>query len=729
MQKIVLFSLLLFTIILNSFAEEFQLPPNFTRFETYGDEEVGKVMTEYLWYHLSKRLGNGVTLFNKEYLLSADTWVNDFIDPQRQKPIQEVHREDLLSIRIDDEGYIDTHQHFSHAYDAGWPFPLWTQTMGQEDKGIGWHFQPLDQVPGWVGDNLRHAKNDKNCGENAIKQWELQNVTSQGIVDNTWKLEATNEGPPIMTSIPNLHLTAEDIPFFQLRWKREIQPETHLLPYIEWKREGDKNFSPERRFYFYLQNTALCKPGWYHSHIPVYKHPQWNGTIDQIRICLSPEKCSGTFYVDSFFSLFDTRQTINNPIYILACRFYFNWTGDIDFLRQVINKMRMALLYQRKELGGDTYSCIVNPWVGHDGIPGFTITPDGKNFNVGHGIGSNYWDLLPFGGYDCYATNQYHASILAMAEIEKAILEHPEWSIPRGALAFAPDELLSHAQKVSEKARSLFWDTEKKRFFASIDRNGDKHDYGFTFLNLDAIWYGIASPEQSRDILSWLNGERIIDTDTSQGNDIYHWRFGPRATTLRNVDWYVFSWSGPEKIPWGGQVQDGGAVLGFTFYDLWARLHTLGPDSAWQRLKEIVEWEKEVRNAGGYRKYYEGGKQGTTLQGCNTAGGLGIDCEFFESSLLPSILVYGFAGITPKPDMLEIEPKLPENIKEMAIKNIKYKQTVLNLLITNDNITIEATNILPEFPIHCKYIQTNKSTEEKIKEVEKIITTAGAFTF
>lgn len=726
-KQYILLPIAFLSILLNSFSEDYLLPENFTRFEIPDDKEVGTVMTEYLWYHLFKRLGNGPTLFNKEYLLCADTWVNDFIEPHRNKTIQEVHREDLLSIRIDDEGYIDTHQHFSHAHDAGWPFPLWTQTYGQKDKGIGWHFQPLEQVPGWVGDNLRHAKNDSTCGENAIKQWELQNLISHGIIENKWKLETTGEGPSIITSIPNLNLSAKDIPFFQLRWKREIQSQSHLLPYIEWKRVGDSDFSPERRFYFYYQNTALSPPDWSHSHIPVYKHPLWNGTVDQIRICLAPEKCSGFFLIDSFFSLFDTRQTINNPIYILACKYYFNWTGDIDFLRQVINKMRMALQYQRKELGGDTNLCIVNPWVGHDGIPGYKITEKGKEFNIGHGIGNNYWDLLPFGGYDCYATNQYYASLLAMAEIEEVILKHPEWNIPRCALAIDPKELQEHAQKVREKAQSLFWDTYKKRFVACIDRNGDKHDYGFTFLNLDCIWYGTASNEQASEILKWLNGERIIESDTSKGADIYHWRFGPRATTLRNIDWYVFCWTGPEKIPWGGQVQDGGAVLGFSFYDLWARLHVLGPDNAWQRLKEIVEWEKEVRSAGGYRKYYEEGKQGTTLQGCNTPGGLGIDCEFFESSLLPSIFVYGFMGIILKADKLEINPKLPSHINNLTVKNIKYRNWVLNITATHSDLNVEVVSQIPQLPIKIKYIQKPLSGE--MKETEKLISDVGVYTF
>jgi hypothetical protein len=126
-------------------------------------------------------------------------------------------------------------------------------------------------------------------------------------------------------------------------------------------------------------------------------------------------------------------------------------------------------------------------------------------------------------------------------------------------------------------------------------------------------------------------------------------------------------------------VQDGGAVLGFSFYDLWANLHVLGPDRAWQRLTELLAWEKDVQAEGGYRKYYAGGKHGTTLQGSNTAGGIGIDAEFFESSLVPSIVVYGFLGLRPQAASLRMEPRLPKAAPEIGVKNLLYRGTRLDV--------------------------------------------------
>ena len=51
-----------------------------------------------------------------------------------------------------------------------------------------------------------------------------------------------------------------------------------------------------------------------------------------------------------------------------------------------------------------------------------------------------------------------------------------------------------------------------------------------------------------------------------------------------------------------------------------------------RRLQEIIAWFDEVQAAGGYRAYYDGSREGT-LQGGGTAGGLGLNQEFFESVL------------------------------------------------------------------------------------------------
>jgi len=269
--------------------------------------------------------------------------------------------------------------------------------------------------------------------------------------------------------------------------------------------------------------------------------------------------------------------------------------------------------------------------VGHCGRSGIELTPDGKKIiHSGRGIGHNYWDLLPMGYKDAYATIHYYDTLNYMALLEQDIVAHPEWNIPGGPLALIPEEISLHAQEVKDFSGKLFWNDSTGRFACGIDVDGKSYDYGFTFVNCEAIYYGFATYKQADSIMKWLSGQRTVAGDTSQGPDIYHWRFAPRATTKRNVEYYGWFWNSPESIPWGDQVQDGGAVLGFSYHDLQSRLRVSGPDDAWNRLKEIIRWFDEVQAAGGYREYYKDGTRGS-LQGGGRPGGLGLDKEFFKA--------------------------------------------------------------------------------------------------
>lgn len=197
-------------------------------------------------------------------------------------------------------------------------------------------------------------------------------------------------------------------------------------------------------------------------------------------------------------------------------------------------------------------------------------------------------------------------------------------------------------------------------------------------MNLEAIHHGLATPEQARSIFDWLDGRRTVEGDTSTGADIYRWRFAPRATTRRNVETYVWPWFNPEQIPWGGQVQDGGAVLGFSYFDLMARLKANGPDDAWRRLREILAWFREVQAGGGYRAYYAKPGRGT-LQGGGPAGGLGLDQEFLESVLVPQVMLYGFLGFTATSEGHRIQPRLPKDWPSLTVRGVRLHDRVLDI--------------------------------------------------
>jgi len=645
-------------------------PEDFPRFQVPGHEQEMTTLRDLFWLHYPGA-GPKSTLWD-EWLTDASLWPAVSTDGYADK----MRRDWASTLRgriIDAEGYVATHQHASIAHQLGWPFPFWNQGK----HGCGWHFSFKNTIGlPWRQKNL-----------NQPDGWTFEGARDAGTNDDGWRLEITNTAA-VITAPPQTCDTFE-APFLQLRWQASGLGVAQ--PFIEWTTSTATNFASGRRMYF----EPAKGDGMTYTMIPMYRHPQWTGEVAQLCIGLG-NSAPGSVTIQAFFTQFDTRHNINSQNFIRGCAKYFWWTRDLNFLRSEINRMRTALRYVMAEHQALERKAVFTDWVGHDGRSGLRRQPDGKKQIIyGEGIGNNYWDLLPFGGRDCYATIQYYDAVRVLAQVEREIRAHPEWQIPRGVLSFDPEFLERHAADVKTTGNRLFWNARTQRFNACIDADWQAHDYGYTFLNLEAVYYDFANPEHAAAILSWISGERIVAGDTAQGADIYHWRFAPRATTKRNVDWYFWAWSKPEDIPWGGQVQDGGAVLGFSYHDLMARLKVLSPDNAWQRLREILKWFKEVQAAGGYRKYYDGSREGS-LQGGGTAGGLGLDMEFFESALVPQIMLNGFLGFAPRADGFALNPRLPSDWPELRLDQIRFQNLVLRLRAAKGLIEIQKQGVRDE---------------------------------
>lgn len=669
-------------------------------FSGFGKGTVGEKVTRFEfadcpqaaeWYNgfvdsfFTNRVDIGPTLFPREYLTIADMWLND---AQREgMPIQQFHRRRLTEDRMDGEGYVMSQQHGASSHDHGWPFPHWSQVPGEDGfRGVtaGWHF--YDEKLGWeICYTPTRNFEPEHFGEAATKTWELNNLKSEGVFEekHAWKLTADSGGPS-MTSPEGASLDPFNCPYIQIRWHTEGGKQ--LRPYMEWQRESDRGWSAARRAAFsadWLEGLGRSEStGMFHSIIPLHENAQWSGKIIRIRFVFEGSKKGESLLVRSVFTHWDTRHLVNNAIYVKAACEYIRWTGDMEFLRNIMPKLRKAIRYMVDEGNVEAFGHIRCTWHGHDGRPGYTVHEDGsKTFHVGHGKGGNYWDLLPFGWDDMYTTTHCYAALLAMTQLEESV-QSSEFGVQRA------EELRALAARVKATANQKFWNEKAGRFVGTIDADGIPRDYGFTFVNLEAIHYGIATEEHAERILEWISGERSVEGDTSSGADIYAHRLAPRATTKRNVEWYSHAWTGPETLPFGGQVQDGGAVLGFSFYDIMSRIKTRGADDAWARLMEIREWDEEVAAYGGYRKYYGDGVGGTTLQGGGTAGGIGIDFEFTESSMLSAVVPLGFMGLNPDGQVLNIEPNLPKACPKMTVRNLFYHGVPMDITVTEDAVKV-----------------------------------------
>lgn len=605
----------------------------------------------------------------------------------------------LSNIKIAPDGYVSVGQHYSHAHDGGWPFPNWPQIF---EPGLfrgytaGWHFQ--DKTESFIQIMFMEPIIEPagHAGDQAVEQWDISDLASDGRLNGLWHLRPTGKVPSI-TLKEGVTFRADCAPFVQIRFRSDFDPLPDSAKIVmQWKREGEGEFSEERQ----ISMSPSQPDPWErptklnHCHFPAWKHPLWTENITGLRFLLPALEEGASYDIDSIFTAFDTRHPVTNTGFLLGASDFFRWTGDAEFLARNIGRMRSAMKFCRTELGGDENKFLRIPWAGHDGRSGYVVNPDGTwKRQYGVGIGNNYWDLLPFGGDDMYATTYFYASLLALAEIEDWIAAHGTGlpAAPEGASA---KDLRKLAEQVKEAANRHFWNEEAGRFIACIDRDGNRRDFGYTFVNLEAVYYGLASDEHAKAILAWIAGERIVGGDTSTGADIYRFRFGPRASTLRNDFWYLWAWPGRDK-PWGGQVQDGGAVLGFAYHDLMSRLRFRGAGDAAKRMDEMLAWLKETQEAGGFRPYYAADPSRGTMQGGGPDGGLGIDNEFVETELWPSFLLSGFIGFRPTASGFVLDPKLPDSWPSLTINNIAFRGSVLSITVTQDAATITVNGETP----------------------------------
>ncbi len=639
---------------------------NFPQYLVPGFEREMKLLQEMHRLHHSQAFTT-CTLWDA-WLPLANLWPGTDADGTAKRN-RDHYRASVLRRRIDSEGYVSMQQHRGMAHSEGWPFPAY-----QQSTGVGWHFSVKNES--WA---IQHF------GLKALtdtKGWEINGAAVEAITaEEGLKLRAT--GPTITLTTPAFACGTIVAPFIRLEWAAQGLSDT-AKPSLCWQLQGESSWKPERGKPF---ATFSEHDGVQYTNVPLYGQPGYAGILTRLRLTF-PVRAGAKITLKSLITAIDTRHPITNLNFIRGATEYFHWTTDVDYLRDNIQRMRRALHFVLNEFQVREYQHVVVNWVGHDGRSGLLLSPGkAKQRRIGLGVGNNYWDLLPFGGHDALATIYLYDTLCRMAALEQAITQHPAWKLPKAETEQGCQALTTLADTVRRNASSYFWNKETGRFVGWIDLAGQRYDYGFTFVNMEAIYYGLATDEQARSIFAWINGERIIAGDTSTGADIYHWRFGARSTTRRNIETYVWVWHDPESIPWGGQVQDGGAVLGFSYFDLMARLRTRGPDDAWQRLREILDWFNDVTQEGGYRKYYAKPGRGT-LQGGGPPGGLGMDQEFLESVLLPQVMLYGFLGCSPRPGGLEVLPRLPRDWPSLTVTKVHVQGAVVDITANREEIIL-----------------------------------------
>lgn len=582
------------------------------------------------------------------------------------------YRRAFRTKRIDDTGDVAMQQHRGLAHADGWPFPTW-----QQGGGVGWHFSVAGDE--WAVQAVGLAP---------LTSWERFGIEGADVsgIEPTEGLVLATTGSSTTITTPECSCPAVVCPYVRVEWSVTTPDASPAQARLEWQVAGDADWKPER--------TGAIPPAgggeMRYQHVRLPSAAADAPPVTRFRLVV--EAPAGTrIALKSLISAVDSRHPNTAALFLHGASDTFLWTRDVDYLKAVIGPMRRSVRFTLDEFAVADGHHVRVPWTGHEGTPGFAVGPDGRKTPFpGRGVGSNYWDLLPFGGHDAYATLGLWQALGRYRTVEQGIDDHPEWAIPTAGRPLSPDALDRLRDAIRRDFQARFWNADTGRFVGWIDLDGRPYDYGFTFLNTEAVAAGIASDEQARSILDWLDGRRLVAGDTAQAADIYHWQFAPRSTTRRNVETYMWVWHAPETIPWGGQVQDGGAVLGFSSFDLLARIRANSPDDAAVRLDAILRWFDEVQAEGGYRAFYAQPGRGT-LQGGGTAGGLGLDREFLESILVPQVMLEGFLGFEPGVDDFTVHPRLPASWPSLTVRGIHFHDRVLDVTAKADG-TVEVSD-------------------------------------
>ncbi|MBQ8394554.1 MAG: hypothetical protein IJX49_03180 [Clostridia bacterium] len=489
--------------------------------------------------------------------------------------------------------------------------------------------------------------------------------------------------------------------------------------------------------------------------LPMYAEEEWesdkdlNSYIRQIKVEIVPkegETVTGNFGLSYVRCAYDTRHSNNNSLLISSLRQDYDYTGDIEYLTENITRARKAINFYMSMYDEERHLNDQSYLVGHDADK----TSEFKSDKIAMSLGNGYWDISFMPKYDFYSNVFFYKALVDLAYLE-GILESKGVHVDKSlATVLTADRQFNHGENVynhtseslqkiandvltelrkpiNESDKTGFWNPKTGRFVAGYAEAEDKwYDYGYTAWNMEAIYYGVATDEQAKTIMDWISGERIVEEDKygSQGEDIYFFELAPRSNTRGEEDPFDTSVLGNmyctyTHIEYGKtNVQNGGAIMYTSFYDLMSRIQTYGADNAYERLSAIKDWHKDIYDyyvtTDNYNKhpdrfywdYYENSQWDSdgdgvgeywaiqnSLKGAaerKTAdGAIGIDGEFLESILPIAAIPYGFFGVDSLDGTtLQVTPRLPSALEHWKMENLSFGGAKYDLVIFDNAVMI-----------------------------------------
>lgn len=667
-----------------------------------------------------------VGIFNQMWNTKALSWFNsaDSLESDRTASI----KAQLEAIPVDRYGYVwdgmdvpeDPTNYIGESHSMGWPFPNATHTN--------------TAVRFW---EFNEGTSDDQKDSASATTWETSGLSDVSPADGLYKGTASNASSVVFS--------VKDDAFMGWGWLEEKIIDIKYAPWlaIDLRMYNVTNYAEIDDVYV---SYTTEKNGTEHTvkagniaavtypfsetyehtlYLPMYTQSAWNSATDGIFSLKIEIKAKGSSGFSGEIGLnyvrpsFDTRYSNNNSNYISSLKEYYAMTGDLEFLQNNITKARKAMNFylqmynESMQLNDQSYL------YGHGG----------SKTDLATGLGNGYWDILYTPQYDLQSNLYFYRALEDMVYLENVLTKNNITvdnssaqvdTAPTGGkgtgkseYTYTVDKLTDIASAVKSKVQSYFWNADTGRFMAGYDEDSAKVDYGYTMWNLEAVEMGIATDEQEKSIMQWINGDREVSTDTSKTNDIYKYVFAPRCNTVDDVG----AGSGTSGIygaliqndhnptiagqKFGECVQFGGSIMYTSYYDLMSRIDVKGADNAFTRLKGIQSWydavysyymANDIAADEFYLMYYE--SQGITVQNGSKGqgnGAVGIDGEFTESLLTLAAIPYGFFGIdTDDGKNLKVAPSLPSELDHWKVENMSFNGVTYDLSIFEDAVRIDS---------------------------------------
>lgn len=373
--------------------------------------------------------------------------------------------------------------------------------------------------------------------------------------------------------------------------------------------------------------------------------------------------------------------------------------ADTDNQPKLDKSQGLTVLEKLNEVTAYLFRADTERGVKYDPLSGLVYIHTPDNDGTSSGNGSNRWFNFRFGYLDAYENISFGRAVTDLAKLYTLLGETEK-----------ADEYTRIAEKNRSAFNEKFWDEQKGRYIGCIDINGAVHDYGFVFLNLEAIEAGFADAEKTEKIFAWLDGNRTVEGDTAIGTDIYFGAF-IRNTTLAAKDswWDYLGGTLPlsENGGWGRYYQNGGYSLSTTYYDIMARYKTGRTQEAAEHLKQLLN-----AYADGTLKTSDGTVRisGDALAGLAQTAYIrtvfGLDTDGFRLCMTPD---YAFLAALESSDETDAEAEKAAKSEKKAKKdeeaetahptiglhNITFSRNGYGVLLDADTVYITAQNKQP----------------------------------